>query len=331
MEKEKGTMEELVSVIIPLYNSEKYVYETIKSVIEQTYKHIEIIVIDDGSSDGSAGTVKKIIKEYDEITIEYYYQTNSGVSVARNNGIMKAKGKYIAFLDSDDLWVKSKLERQIQALDKSNRKVCYSGYSKITEAGRILTKEKINFLEGNILLDILKDRTGGWTGTWVIDKKIILDNNIWFTKDCSWGEDTEFYIKICAITKVCCVKDYLAFYRVRENSLTSKNSQIKKVDEINIWITLEKWMEENKDNLIYKDIDNIKNLVYGFMIPNSITKHLYTLLKNSSTKEIRENYQEIQKKLNKEYLKKFRFNNGRKSVEICIKLLIIKYKLYKNN
>jgi glycosyltransferase involved in cell wall biosynthesis len=323
-------MEELVSVIIPLYNSELYVYETINSVIEQTYKHIEIIVIDDGSSDNSAEVVKKIIKDHNEMDIKYYYQANGGVSVARNNGIKKASGKYIAFLDSDDLWCKTKLENQIEILNKVNGKVCYCGYSQLIEASNIIKKEKIKFIEGNILISILKERTGGCTSTWVINKEVILNNNIWFTENCNWGEDTEFYIKICSIAEVCYAKDYLVFYRVRENSLTSGNSQIKKIDEISIWIRLDKWFKDNQDKLICKDMSKFENLIYGFRIPNSISKHLYTMLKGSANNEIKNNFYEIQKKLDSEYLKKFKFNNGMKSISVFIKLLLIRYKMYKN-
>ncbi|MCI8778348.1 MAG: glycosyltransferase family 2 protein [Bacilli bacterium] len=91
---------ELISIIIPVYNTEDYLDKCLSSIINQTYKNIEIIIIDDGSTDNS----KKIIKQYmnKDCRISYYYQNNSGVAIARNSGIDKAQGDYIAFIDSDD-------------------------------------------------------------------------------------------------------------------------------------------------------------------------------------------------------------------------------------
>lgn len=322
-------MEELVSVIVPMYNSEKYIYETIKSVIIQTYDNIEIVIVDDGSSDKSAEVVRNIIKEYNHKNIKYYYQQNSGVSVARNNGIKKSNGKYIAFIDSDDLWIETKIERQIEMMKKSEMKVCYCGYINFIENRNVIQKIKMNFIKGKILFDVLKDKTGGWTGTWVITRQFILDNEIWFTEKCDWGEDTEFYIKICALTEVCCVNDYLALYRIREDSLTTSKSYLKKIEEIGIWMRLVEWMDANSNKLIYTEIKAIKNLLLEFRIPNTLTKHIYTFLKNSDEDTIRDNYYKIEEKLNNDYIKHFIFNNGLKTIRIYIKLLIINYKLLK--
>lgn len=101
----------LVSVIIPVYNGEKYLAEAIESVMAQTYQPVEIIVVDDGSTDGSA----KIARSYSE-TVRYYYQPNSGSGAARNTGVQRSLGGLLAFLDADDLWVKRKLACQMQIL-----------------------------------------------------------------------------------------------------------------------------------------------------------------------------------------------------------------------
>ncbi len=99
----------LVSVIIPVYNAERYVAEAIESVLAQTYNPVEIIVIDDGSTDGSA----KVIKRFP--SVQYYSQPNTGISAARNRGIEQAQGTFFAFLDADDLWVEDKLTLQMSA------------------------------------------------------------------------------------------------------------------------------------------------------------------------------------------------------------------------
>jgi glycosyltransferase involved in cell wall biosynthesis len=101
----------LVSIIIPVYNCEKYLKASIESVLAQNYQHREIIVIDDGSTDNSA----EVAKSFGSL-LSYYTQENSGTAVARNHGIKLAKGDFLAFLDADDLWLENKLELQISAL-----------------------------------------------------------------------------------------------------------------------------------------------------------------------------------------------------------------------
>jgi len=99
----------LVSVIIPVYNAELYLEESIRSALEQTYRPFEILVVDDGSTDGS-GSIARKFKEQ----IIYIYQSNQGVAAARNQGINKSSGKFLTFLDADDLWKPKKLSIQMK-------------------------------------------------------------------------------------------------------------------------------------------------------------------------------------------------------------------------
>jgi glycosyltransferase involved in cell wall biosynthesis len=99
----------LVSVIIPVYNGERYLAEAVQSVLAQTYAPVEIIVVDDGSTDGTADVAKHFAP------VQYVRQANSGVSAARNRGLELARGEFLAFLDADDLWVADKLARQTEA------------------------------------------------------------------------------------------------------------------------------------------------------------------------------------------------------------------------
>ena len=106
----------LVSVVIPVLNGQDYIVQCIDSVLEQSYPNYEIIVIDDGSTDDTARLVKQFQQE-----INYVYQPNQGTACARNRGIELAKGKYIAFLDHDDLWLPDKLSYQVQSMDNDPR------------------------------------------------------------------------------------------------------------------------------------------------------------------------------------------------------------------
>ena len=114
-----------VSVIIPVYNSSKHIKECLESVINQTYKNIEIIVVDDASSDNSV----EIIKNINDSRIKILeLKQNIGVARARNKGIEIAVGDYICFLDSDDYWVLDKLEKQVEFIEKNHYIFIYSGY-----------------------------------------------------------------------------------------------------------------------------------------------------------------------------------------------------------
>ena len=158
--------EELISIIVPVYNSEKFIKDTIKTVEEQTYENWELLLVNDCSTDNS----KKIIEEYEKkdkriklIDLEQ----NSGAAIARNTGIDRANGKYIAFLDSDDLWEKEKLEKQIKFIKKNNCVFSFTGYEFANEDGigngRVVTVPfKINYKQA------LKNTTI-WTSTVIFD------------------------------------------------------------------------------------------------------------------------------------------------------------------
>ena len=105
----------LISVVIPVYNGERYIGEAIKSVLAQKHRPLEIIVIDDGSTDGTA----KIIQQFGD-PVQYHYQPNAGLGATRNAGATIAKGEFLAFLDADDLWVSNKLQLQLQQFEEDS-------------------------------------------------------------------------------------------------------------------------------------------------------------------------------------------------------------------
>lgn len=123
----------LVSIITPIYNGERFVAQTIESVLAQTYTDWEMIIINDGSKDNS----EKIVRQYTEqdSRIKLYSQPNGGSAAARNNGIRRAKGRYIALLDADDLWEPDFLESQLALMRKHEALLVYSSYKRINEDG----------------------------------------------------------------------------------------------------------------------------------------------------------------------------------------------------
>jgi glycosyltransferase involved in cell wall biosynthesis len=129
-----------VSVVIPCYNSELYISDAIESVLLQSNSDVikEIIIIDDGSEDQTKKVVEGYTKEY---FVKYFYQKNKGPAAARNHGIQKSKGNYIAFLDSDDIWERKKIEKDLEYL-KSNRhcKLVFSNVKVVDEQLHLINK-----------------------------------------------------------------------------------------------------------------------------------------------------------------------------------------------
>ena len=147
--------EDLVSIVTPTYNCGKFITETIESVIGQTYKNWEMIIVDDCSKDNTQEIVKKYLKN--DKRIKYIkFEKNQGAAIARNTAIREAKGRYIAFLDSDDLWSKDKLEKQINFMKKNSYSFTCTAYEQIDENNNLLNKiirPKIKADYNRILLD----------------------------------------------------------------------------------------------------------------------------------------------------------------------------------
>lgn len=136
MKKEETNM---VSIVTPVYNAERFLEETILSVLNQTYKKFELILVNDCSKDNSINIIKKFMEKDCRIKC-IDLKENGGAARARNIGIKSAKGKYLAFIDSDDLWKKEKLEKQVRFMERNKIVFSYTGYEMINEGGKKLGK-----------------------------------------------------------------------------------------------------------------------------------------------------------------------------------------------
>lgn len=133
------TVDSLVSIITPAYNSEKYIKECIESVMEQTYQKWEMIIVNDKSTDNTRNIVE-VYAQKDSRIILHNQEFNSGAAAARNKAIELAKGRYIAFLDSDDTWKPEKLEKQLDFMKKNNYSFTFTSYEIIPQSHRDRTK-----------------------------------------------------------------------------------------------------------------------------------------------------------------------------------------------
>ena len=133
------TNNDLISIIIPVYNSSKYLAETIESIENQTYQNYEAIFIDDGSEDNSIETIEKYKSKNAKIKI--IKLSHQGVSNARNIGIKHARGRFLTFLDADDIWFKEKLEKQINFIKENDYAFVYCNFKYISDDGTKVSKE----------------------------------------------------------------------------------------------------------------------------------------------------------------------------------------------
>lgn len=134
-------MDELVSVIVPVYNAETFILETIDSVERQTYPLWELLLVEDGSSDGTAAVIEEYVRQNQESRIRLIRQpSNMGAARARNRGLKEAKGRYIAYLDADDLWAPRKLELQLGLMEARGAAFSFTGYEFADEQAKGMGK-----------------------------------------------------------------------------------------------------------------------------------------------------------------------------------------------
>ena len=209
--------EDLVSIIVPVYNSEKFIKETINTVKQQTYTNWELLLVNDCSTDNS----KKIIQEYeeDERIKLIDLKENSGAAIARNEGIKQSKGKYVAFLDADDFWLPNKLEKQIKFMQDNQFSFTYTGYEFTDEEGN-KTGKIVNVPESITYKQALKNTTI-FTSTVIFDveklgKELISMPNV------RRGQDTATWWKVLKTGVIAKgLNETLSLYRRSDNTLSS--------------------------------------------------------------------------------------------------------------
>ena len=216
-------MKNLVSIITPSYNSTKFISQTIESVLNQTYKNWEMIIVDDASPDNS----NKIIEEYVEKDSRIQLiklKENSGPAVARNRAIKEAKGRYIAFLDSDDLWMANKLEKQISFMLKKDCALVYHDYETMNEDGLKLDKI-INRVPKLSYNDLLKTNYIGCLTAMYDTQKVGKVYMPLIAKRQDYG----LWLKILKkIDHAYGMNEVLATYRIMSNSISSNKIQLLK-------------------------------------------------------------------------------------------------------
>ncbi len=205
-----------VSVHIPCYNSEKYISETIKSVLAQSFGDFELIIINDGSRDRT----EEIVKSFQDSRIRYLYQENRGLSAARNRAVSVSGGEFIAFLDHDDLWMPDKLEKQIAVFEKdTDIALVYTNYYKLYPDGKKALGLRGEQPQGRVFEQLLRQYTVSLT-TAMVRRKALLELGDLFNEKLRIFEDYDVFMRIIFRHKVAYLRQPLTIYRIHDDRAT---------------------------------------------------------------------------------------------------------------
>lgn len=264
----------MFSIIIPLYNKEKFIQNTLDKVLQQSFQDFEVIIVDDGSTDGGAEIVKNIQNE----RIKYFWQENQGVSSARNKGISLAKNEYICFLDADDEWKENHLMSLLETIQKfPNAGMYCSRYvTKINEKKSIHTylNNITNDYEGYVedfFHSSLVDRVA-LTSALCIDKKVF--NEIGgFDRNITSGQDLDYWIRIALHFPVAITNKETMVYNFQvSESLSKTKITEKKLPDFN---KFKEYENENQSLKAFLDIYRIEYALHFHIEGNSKKREEY--------------------------------------------------------
>lgn len=242
----------LVSVVIPTYNASVFVREAIESVLRQTYSLFEIIIVDDESNDGTS----EIVRSYGD-RVCYYEKKHEGVSVARNFGVVHARGEFIAFLDADDTWEKDKLEKQVLLFSDENVGLIYTDMEFFGEAFRyrLFSEMAHGMWVGDVISRLLR---GNFIGTSsVVVRRTVFEGVGGFPRGVAIGEDYRTWLRISLESKIQAVKEPLVRYRMHGNQ-ASKDKKKSYRALIDMYFSLLR----NRDFAAYWPLIFVKYLEY---------------------------------------------------------------------
>lgn len=251
-------MNDLVTVIVPVYNVKEYLPECIESIINQTYKNLEIIIVDDGSTDGSAEICDKLKKKDNRVVV--IHQKNRGAGMARNAGLRFANGVYIGFVDADDITCNTYIEELYSAASKSDMGIC--GYDFMGEKlpapkanDSLIFFDKTDLFK-NILLFGLPDTVGckGYLWNKLFRRDIILSQDLFFNNDYMMWEDTLFCCRYASfVNRAGCIQSKLYFYNKGNDQSISCNMTFRKMLS---WVQAAGEVEQIvKENGMYDEVN----------------------------------------------------------------------------
>lgn len=211
-------MNDLVSIITPMYNAEAYLAATLKSIQGQTYDHWELLLVDDNSSDNSKKMARSFANKDKRIHLLGNSQ-NIGAGMSRNVALGEARGRYIAFLDADDIWHPEKLAKQVHYMQKNNYSFTFTGYEFADKDGK--PTGKVVHVPRTITRDSMLKNPIAWTSTIVIDSHAVAKDHI-IMPDLRRGQDFVAWLAVLEVTTYAYgLNESLAYYRRTKTSLSA--------------------------------------------------------------------------------------------------------------
>lgn len=268
-------IEPLVSVIIPFYSGKEWLVEAIESVINQTYHNTEILVVNDGSLEDISETMLTYAG-----SIRFINKSNGGPASARNRGIEESEGKYVAFLDSDDIWLEKKLEKQILYMEKNKSIWSQHSYEMFWENSKKTKHINTGKFVGNVYKDCfisLKIQTS----CIVIKRDILIQDNIRFPLNKRYGEDSDFYKQLAKNYKLDFFEGIYSKFRVR-GSNAGFRAEIQLSDRASVW------EEINEDKVVLKMLP--KSTIFAYKISSKAYLLFYNSTKKMMNKKLKELY-----------------------------------------
>ena len=301
-----------VSIITPVYNVERCIEKTINSIINQSSKNFELLLIDDGSKDKSIEIAENLLINSD-VNYRIIRQENSGVSVARNKGISEAEGEYVCFLDSDDYIHKDYIKLMYEKASACNCDLIFCDYTQVDSKDQVLVESTTKFLEDFIsgkegaLKQLSCDITIGM-GSALYKTSIIRENNIFFDSNRKYAEDVVFTVKaLLKMNKIMSLDKALMFY-VRWDLSVTNSVSLRHLDCYYSYVDLLKYIDSQGD---FKEI---KRFLIEYKIPYAIA-HVFSVLSKDkdfhgdlfkflSKKDVKENLRVYKiQKFNKNYIR----------------------------
>lgn len=221
-----------LSIIVPVYNGEKYIGKTVDSILNQTFEDFELILINDGSTDGT----RKILEECreEDKRLKVIHQENSGPGAARNVGIREARGEYIGFVDGDDYIDKEMYEKLLNVVVNNKVEMVMCGYTEKRDEDEIVVRANLQDreilfqkdIEDSIISTFIKNVNFGYFALWnkIYYKEFLLENDLFIEEDRKQGEDWWFNIRVfCKLQSVVYIDEPLYYY-IRQNSESLMNA-----------------------------------------------------------------------------------------------------------
>ena len=264
----------LVSIIIPTYNRQKFICESIDSCLNQTYKNIEIIVIDDGSIDD---TKKKIKDKYTNNIVKYFYKQNGGISSARNEGLRRAVGEFIQFLDSDDLLKENKIEKQVKFL-QNNMGIfaVYCGTEYFKRNIKNIVFKKFTKHKGEIYKYLA--RGNYLTTNSMLSRRV---HDFYFDESLKSFEDWDYWVRIFyQKKKISYINEFLCYARLHNSNMSNNRYEMLENE-----ILVLKKMQKNRlyldkiNYVLFKENYKAGNQIYWEYLKRLIRSNIFIFIK----------------------------------------------------